>query len=395
MIKIGTGGKQMDKFLLKPALYYGNNAINYLNGLTGKRALIVTDDFMVKLGFVEKITKPLDEAGIQYSVFSEVEADPSRETVIKGLNTIINLKPDILIAIGGGSPIDAAKAIMFFCIKTKEKLIETEYIKKPWFIAIPTTSGTGSEVTSFSVITDKKTHEKIPLTEDIMIPDVAILDYELTKTLPPSVTAETGMDVLTHAIEAYVSPKASDYTDIYAEKAIEIVFNYLLKAYENGSDLEARAKMHNASCMAGISFSNSSLGINHSLAHVVGANFGLPHGRSNALMLPYVIKFNGRLHQNSFEGNKAANKYKKIAKIIGLPCDSLNEGVLSMIEMSKYLNKKMNLPITLQQAGIDKDQFNRLLTEMAQTALQDICTSGNPVKVTVDDLKAILMEAYG
>ncbi|QNO14241.1 iron-containing alcohol dehydrogenase [Alkalicella caledoniensis] len=384
----------MEKFLLRPQIYYGSNAIDHLKQLKGKKAFIVTDEFMIKLGFVDKITKPLDDAGIEYSVFSEVEADPSRETVLKGLNSIITGKPDILIALGGGSPIDAAKAIMFFCIKTKEKLIESEYIKKPWFVAIPTTSGTGSEVTSYSVITDKKTHEKIPLTEDIMIPDVAILDYELTKTLPPSVTAETGMDVLTHAIEAYVSKKASDYTDIYAEKSIEIVFNYLLKAYEIGGDLEARAKMHNASCMAGIAFSNSSLGITHSLAHTIGGNFNLSHGKSNALLLPYIIRFNAGLNHNNLIDNETAEKFRALATRLGLPAANQMEGVLSISEGVKLLNKSMKLPTTLKEAGIDKQSFDKLLPQMAETAYHDICTAGNPISVSIEQFKTILMEAY-
>lgn len=384
----------MEKFLLRPQIYYGNNAIDHLKQLKGKKAFIVTDEFMIKLGFVDKITKPLDDAGIEYSVFSEVEADPSRETVLKGLNSIITGKPDILIALGGGSPIDAAKAIMFFCIKTKEKLIESEYIKKPWFVAIPTTSGTGSEVTSYSVITDKKTHEKIPLTEDIMIPDVAILDYELTKTLPPSVTAETGMDVLTHAIEAYISKKASDYTDIYAEKSIEIVFSYLLKAYETGGDLEARAKMHNASCMAGIAFSNSSLGITHSLAHTIGGNFNLSHGKSNALLLPYVIRFNAGLNHNNLINNETSEKFRALATRLGLPAANQVEGVLSISEGVKLLNKSMKLPTTLKEAGIDKQSFDKLLPQMVESAYHDICTAGNPISVSIEQLKTILMEAY-
>lgn len=380
----------MNKFILKPEIYYGNNAINYLKKLKGKKACIVTDKFMVDLGFVEKVTKILDEMGITYRVFAEVEADPSRETVLRGLNHIIEQKPDTLIAIGGGSPIDAAKAIMFFCIKTKEKLVETELITKPWFVAIPTTSGTGSEVTSYAVITDKKTNTKIPLTENIMLPDVAILDYELTKTMPPSVTADTGMDVLTHAIEAYVSKSASDYTDVYAEKAIEIVFDYLNKAYENGEDLEARGKMHNASCMAGIAFCNASLGINHSLAHALGGTFHLPHGRSNALFLPYVVRFNAGLNQSKIENPEVAKKYQAIARVIGLPADTLLEGVLSISEGIRIMNQRFNIPTTIKEFGIEKHEFAKHVEDMAKSALEDICTSGNPRKVVLKDLVALL-----
>ncbi|SCY57133.1 1-propanol dehydrogenase PduQ [Alkaliphilus peptidifermentans] len=384
----------MNKFLLRPEIYYGSNAIDYINQLKGKKACIVTDKFMVDLGFLDRVTKILDDKGITYKVFSEVEPDPSRETVLKGLNHIIEQKPDTLIAIGGGSPIDAAKAIMYFCIQTKEKLVEKELIKKPWFIAIPTTSGTGSEVTAYSVITDKKTNVKIPLVEDIMIPDVAILDYELTKTMPPSVTADTGMDILTHAIEAYVSPKASDFTNIYAEKAIEIVFDYLIKAYNDGEDIEARGKLHNASCMAGVAFSNSSLGINHSLAHSLGSAFKLPHGRSNAIFLPYVVSFNAGLRDSKIHNEEVAKKYHAIAKRIGLPASTLLEGVISIIEGMKLLNKTVNIPITIKEFGVEKEAFQKQLLDMAQSAYQDICTSGNAIAVTTEDLISILEEAY-
>ena len=384
----------MEKFILKPEIYYGKNAINYLSELNGKKACIVTDKFMVDLGFIEKITKILDETGITYKVFSEVEADPSRETVLRGLNHIIEQKPDILIAMGGGSPIDAAKAIMYFCIKTKEKLVEPELIKKPWFVAIPTTSGTGSEVTSYAVITDKEKNIKIPLTENIMLPDVAILDYELTKTMPPSVTADTGMDVLTHAIEAYVSKYASDYTDIYAKKAIEIVFDYLNKAYEDGSDLEARGKMHNASCMAGIAFCNSSLGINHSLAHALGGTFHLPHGRCNALFLPYVVRFNAGLKGLQIENLEVAKKYQKIARTIGLPADTPLEGVLSISEGIRIMNQRFNIPTTVKEFGIEKDEYFKHIEDMAKSAIDDICTSGNPTKIELQGFINLYKEVY-
>lgn len=384
----------MKKFIVRPEIYYGKNSINYFNDIEAKKACIVTDKFMVKLGIVEKITDLLDKNEIDYDIFPEIEPNPSLQTIKKGLYRIFKTRPDLLIAIGGGSAIDAAKAIMFFCIKTKEKLVDKDSIRKPFFVAIPTTSGTGSEVTSYSVVTDKETEKKIPLNEELMIPDVAILDYELTMTVPSSVTVDTGMDVLTHAIEAYVSNNANDYTDMYAEKAIKNTFDYLLKAYKDGSDEEARGKMHDASCMAGIAFTNASLGINHSLAHALGAKFHLSHGKSNAVLLPYVIKYNSRLNNKDVDNIDIAKKYAQIAKILGLPSSNPREGVISLIEAIKVLSREMNSPTTIKEIGINQVELENNLMEMADNAIKDICTSGNPRVASKDDFINLLIEAY-
>ncbi len=384
----------MRKFLVGPEIYYGKNSINYFNNVNATKACIVTDKFMVKLGIVKKITDILDKNDIEYDIFPEIEPDPSLQTIKKGLDRIFQSRPDLLIAIGGGSAIDAAKAIMFLCIKTKEKLIDIESIKKPWFVAIPTTSGTGSEVTAYSVVTDKENNIKIPLSEDLMIPDVAILDYELTMTVPPSVTADTGMDVLTHAFEAYVSKAANDYTDMYAIKAIKNAFNNVLKAYNNGSDEEARGKMHDASCMAGIAFTNSSLGINHSLAHTFGAKYKLSHGRCNAIFLPYVIKYNSGLSNDGIGNIEVSKRYTEIAKSLGLPSSNIKEGVISLIEAVKILNRELKIPVTIEEAGIDKKEFEDSINEMAGKALEDVCTSGNPIAANKEDLIKIFKEAY-
>ncbi|MTI57639.1 1-propanol dehydrogenase PduQ [Geosporobacter ferrireducens] len=384
----------MKKFMVKPEIYFGENAINYLRHVNGKRAFIVTDAFMVKLGLVDQVTARLDANHVSYEVFSEVEPDPSLQTVKKGLMRILEMKPDLMISIGGGSAIDAGKAIMMLCIHTKEKFIDIENIKKPWYIAIPTTSGTGSEVTSYAVITDRENNLKIPLSEDLMMPDVALLDCALTKTVPPHVTADTGMDVLTHAMEAYVSSLANDFTDIYAEKAIHHVFHYLLRAYKDGNDMEARQKMHTASCMAGIAFTNASLGINHSLAHTFGAKFHLSHGRSNAIFLPHVIRFNAGLGAGDIE-NQTAKKYAAISKKLGLPASSTEEGVISLIEGIKILNREMSIPVTIGEADILREAFESSLLEMANNASTDLCTANNPRKISKGDLVKILQEAYG
>jgi acetaldehyde dehydrogenase/alcohol dehydrogenase len=384
----------MKRFLVRPEIYYGSNALSYLEGIEGKRAFIVTDPFMVKLGIVAKVTDVLEKKHIAYEVFDEVEPDPSLETVKKGLNQIIYTKPDLLIAIGGGSSIDAAKAIMCFCIHLKEKFVDTHSIKKPWFVAIPTTSGTGSEVTSYSVVTDKANNMKIPLNEALMIPDVAILDADLTKTVPPSVTGDTGMDVLTHALEAYVSVQACDYTDIYAEKAIKIVFEYLLRAFKDGSDMEARAKLHNGSCMAGIAFTNATLGINHSLAHAFGAKFKLSHGRSNAIFLPYVIKFNAGLKDGAVKNLAVAERYASIAKMLNFPAATAGEGTRSLIEGIKVLNAVVGIPTAIGDMNISKDEFEGCIPEMVEGVLKDICTPGNPIHVAEKDIGRLFREAF-
>lgn len=385
----------MKRFQVGPQIYYESGAVKHLYNIDAKKAFIVTDKFMVQFGLVDRVTKILDDKNINYEVFSNVEPNPSLEIVTKGLEYIIKTKPDLLIAIGGGSSIDAAKAIVLFYMKMKKKMLTTEITNKPYFVAIPTTSGTGSEVTSYSVITDKKNNIKIPLKDDEMIPNVAIVDCDFTETVPPSVTADTGMDVLTHAIEAYVSNEASDYTDIYAEKAINIVFNYLLRAYKNGNDQLAREKMHNASCMAGIAFTNASVGINHSLAHALGAKFKLPHGRANAILLPYVIKYNSGIYNNTkYENIKVAERYAQISKTIGLPSSSVEEGVISLIEAVKILNRKLNIPLTIEKAGVSKEEFESNLIEMSETALQDICTVGNPRVPTKAEILQIFKEAY-
>ncbi|SHJ70622.1 Alcohol dehydrogenase, class IV [Geosporobacter subterraneus DSM 17957] len=385
----------MKKFVVRPEIYFGENSINYLRKINGKRAFIVTDPFMVKLGLVDKVTQLLDENRVAYEIFSEVEPDPSLQTVKKGLMCILKMKPDVMIAIGGGSSIDAAKAIMMLCIHTKEKFIDIENIKKPCFVAIPTTSGTGSEVTSYAVITDREKDLKIPLSEDLMMPDVALLDCALTKTVPPHVTADTGMDVLTHAIEAYASSLANDFTDIYAEKAIHHVFRYLLRAYKDGNDMEARQKLHSASCMAGIAFTNASLGINHSLAHTLGAKFHLSHGRSNAIFLPYVIRFNAGLGTINAVNHGVEQKYAALAKGLGLPASNIEEGIASLIEAVKFLNRQLVIPLTIAEANIANDVFEKHLLEMASNASADMCTINNPRRASKGDFVKILQEAYG
>lgn len=378
------------RFQSKTEIHYGQDSIRCLDELKAKRAFVVADPLMVKLNMVKLVTDRLDARNIPYECFTEVEANPSLETIKKGLDRIISTKPDLMIAVGGGSVIDAAKAIMYFCIKTKEQLIEREDIRKPWFIAIPTTSGTGSEVTAFSVVTDTKKQAKIPLVSNTMVPDAAILDPEFTRTVPPFVTADTGLDVLAHALEAYVSKDATDFTDIYADKAIRQVFAYLVRAYKNGDDMEARQKMQEASYMAGIAFTNAGLGINHSLAHAVGGLFKISHGRANAILLPTVIAYNARADQPI---SSVAKRYATLSRELGFPAKTDQEGVLSLIAAVSYLNQQMGVPAGFEKHGIDPEAYRSNMAIMTENAMNDTCTPTNPRKPQASDLKDLLIQA--
>jgi len=379
----------MKIFQVKPEIYSETGSIGYLSQVKAEKALLVTDQVMVKLGIVAKVTNLLESAKINYEIFDEVEPDPSMETVIKGVKKMDGLQPDLLIGLGGGSSMDTAKALYFSHCRLRKQLEPQKEHKKALFIAIPTTSGTGSEVTAFSVITDKEKAIKIPLYNEELVPDVAILDPDLVKTVPPSVTADTGLDALTQAIEAYVSTIASDYTNALAEKSIRMIFRYLLRAYRNGDDTSARAKMHNASCMAGIAFNNAFLGLNHSMAHVLGAKFHLSHGRANAIMLPYVIEYNAQS-----ESTRESKKYADIAQIIGLKFSTIGEGVTALIEAVKTLNKDLNIPRNLHEAGVDEETFFSHLAEISEIALHDYCTKTNPRRPTALEIADIFKKAY-
>lgn len=383
----------MKRFKMAPELHYEDGALNYLYDIDFKSAFVVTDQIMEQLGLTNKVIKILEDKKVPFEKFAEVEPNPSVKTISKALEIFLKTDADILIAIGGGSVLDAAKAIIYFL----QEAIKNSDLKreKPFFVVIPTTSGTGSEVTSYSVLTDTDTGMKIPLKDDGMFPDIAILDCEFTKTVPPSVTADTGMDVLTHAIEAYVSNIASDCTTALAQMSIEFVFKYLPNCYKNGLDSHSRGKIHNASCMAGMAFENASLGINHSLAHVFGAKFHVSHGKANAVLLPYVIQYNsGLFDHNDNVPFDTALQYQKIAKLIGLPSSNMKEAVIMLTKSIKLLNMKLQIPISIREMGIDETAYMVLVDEMAETAMKDICTAGNPRVPHVEDLKKILINAF-
>ncbi len=368
----------MTDFYGKTKICYGKYALDNLNHLPGKHAFIVTDAFIAKTGFVEQVKSNLS-FGVQSTIFDQVEADPSLDTITSGTHLFMQSEADMIIAIGGGSAIDAAKAIKYFACHADLTRAA------PFFVAVPTTSGTGSEVTSISVVTDKKNDLKIPLQDESLIPDQAILDARFTRTMPPSVTAATGMDVLTHAIEAYVSNESNLFTSIYAETAIKIVFKYLPRAYQNGEDMEAREQMLIASCMAGMAFNNSGLGITHSIAHSLGGLFHIPHGVANAVILPYVVEF------NSFN---ACTRYQQIANSLGLESASMDEGTASLLKAIVDLNAYLNIPSRVQELNINEHKYMSHVSTMANNILHDICTATNPKHPSYADVESLLHKIW-
>ncbi|MEV3151597.1 1-propanol dehydrogenase PduQ [Paenibacillus larvae] len=378
----------MDKISFKTDIYMGQGALDRLTELRNKRIFVVTDPFMVKSGMINLLFERLHESNKQY-IFSNIVPDPPIEVVTEGLEALSSFNTDMIIAVGGGSAIDAAKAMKIFA----KKLMNQQDIP---FVAIPTTSGTGSEVTSFSVISDKKKNIKYPLVSHDMLPEEAILDPELVKSVPDFITADTGMDVLTHAIEAYVSTKANDISDALAEKALKLVFAYLPKAHKDGSDLEAREKMHNASCLAGMAFNIASLGLNHGIAHVAGAKFKIAHGRMNSLLLPHVIEFNAdyKPGYGKDEGNAAAARYAEISRSLGLPASNSRSGVRSLVQAIKQLQKQLKMPQTLKDCNIAYSTLEKMQEAIAQGALKDGCTATNPRVPSDADVIGILNKMY-
>ena len=407
----------MQWFKIPEKIYFESGSIEYLEKMPGiTRAFIVTDDAMVKLGYVDRIIYQLRKRAshVHCEIFSNVETDPSFETIKKGTDAMNYFNPDVIIALGGGSAIDAAKGMWLFYehpdadiegLKLKFLDIRKRTYKFPVLgnkaklVAIPTTSGTGSEVTSFAVITDKTKNIKYPLADYELTPNVAIIDPDLVMTLPKKQTADTGMDVLTHAIEAYVSNMASDYTDGLSEKAVELVFNYLEEAYKNGDNKLAREKMHNASTIAGMAFTNAFLGINHSLAHKIGGEFHIPHGRANAILLPYVILYNAKMPTKfvsfpKYEYYIADEKYFILAKRIGIKNKNKEEAILEFAKKIRELMKSLEMPLSIKECGISEEEFLSRVDILSDNAFEDQCTTANPRLPLVEELKEILLNAY-
>ncbi len=416
--KVGRRRNNMQWFKIPAKIYFERDSIEYLHQMKEMtKALIVTDRSMVELGYVKKITDQLQlrSPEVQYQLFCDVEPDPSIQTVQKGVALMRSFEPDTIIALGGGSAMDAAKGIWLFYEHPevnfndlKQKFMDIrkrafqypELGKKAKLVCIPTTSGTGSEVTPFAVISDKVENKKYPLADYSLTPTVAIIDPALTMTLPKSITADTGMDVLTHATEAFVSTLANDYTDGLAIQAIKMVFKYLERSYKNGAnDPEAREKMHNASALAGMAFANAFLGMNHSMAHKIGGEFHVPHGRANAILLPYTIRYNGTKPQKLSTWPKynyycADEKYRELAAILGLPASTVEEGVESYAKACGELAKRIGIKMNFESQGLSRKTYMAKVEELSYLAFEDQCSPANPRVPMVNDMKQILIEAF-
>ena len=381
----------MARFTLPRDIYHGKDSLEVLKSLEGKKAFIVIGGgSMKRFGFLDKVLSYLKEANMETKVFEGVEPDPSVETVMKGAKEMEEFNPDWIVSIGGGSPIDAAKAMWIFYEYpdfTFEKAIVPfglpKLRRKAKFVAIPSTSGTATEVTAFSVITDYKAKIKYPLADFEITPDIAIVDPSLAETMPEKLVAHTGMDALTHAIEAYTASLRSNFTDPLALKAIEMVNMHLVNSYKG--DMEARGEMHEAQCLAGMAFSNALLGIVHSMAHKVGAVFHIPHGCANAIFLPYVIKYNRKACED---------RYANIARHIGLKGESERELTYTLIDLINKFNKELNIPSSMKEYGIDENDFKANLKFIAHNAVLDPCTGSNPREIDDETMEKLYTCAY-
>ncbi len=382
----------MARFTLPRDIYFGAGAIQELKNLKGhKKAFIVTGgQSMRRTGFLDKLEQVLQEAGLETKIYEGVEPDPSIERVFDGAKEMQAFEPDVIVSIGGGSPMDAAKAMWVF-YEYPEKTFDD--IKTPFtmpklrtkaiFVAIPSTSGTASEVTAFSVITDYSTNIKYPLADFEITPDIAVLDTDIPLAMPKTLTAHTGVDALTHSIEAYVATARSDFSDALALKAISDIFDSLHDSYHG--DTDARGKMHIAQCMAGMAFSNALLGIAHSLAHKTGAMFHLPHGCCNAILLPYVIQFNART---------CMDRYAQIARYLGLSGNTDKQLTMSLVEAVRALNAKLEIQPTYRENGVSEEDFKANCQSIAENAVKDPCTGSNPRPINAEEMLRVLTCAY-
>lgn len=373
----------MKSFEIKTKIFFGEHSLDHLKELPYKKVLIITDPFVVKSGMIGMIVTPLMEAGIEYDLFQDVVPDPPIEKISLGVKKMLEYKPDAIVAVGGGSAIDSSKSIREFALKV-------DPYSEVAMIAIPTTSGTGSEVTSFAVVSDRANNRKIPLVSPSLTPEETILDAELVRSVPPAITADTGMDVFTHAIEACVSTNRNEFATALAEKAIEIVGVFLLRAYLDGNDTHARQKMHVASCLAGLAFNSASLGLNHGMAHQLGARFHIPHGRANAMLLPHIIEFNSAINKYSrsqAEYLPAVKKYANVANILGLKSYNEVMTVRALVYWVQCMLNEMNIPLSISQMGnITKEEYMSQVEAMAEAALADACTATNPRIPTKEDV---------
>lgn len=368
----------------------GEGALEHLKRIGGKRALIVTGKIVRKIGFVDKVANYLKEAGVEAEVF-EVEPESSVETIVKGAELARNYGPDWIIGLGGGSNMDAAKAIWVLYerpdleVASINPFIKLGMRKKARLICISTTSGSGSEATWATVITNPAEERKMELANKELVPDIAIIDPELPMTMPQKLVADTGLDALTHAIEAYVSPLRNDFSDALAIKAIQTIFKYLRRRYGNPEDKEAREKMHNAATMAGMAFTNSEVGIVHALGHVIGGVFHISHGRAMAIILPYSIEYNAR---------EAMERYADIARAIGIEAKTNSEAVEKLVEAIRELKRELGEPASLKETGISLDEFKKKLDDAVNKAMKSVVLRGNPRALNLDEARKLFTYIY-
>lgn len=375
----------MKEFHVNTEIYFGEKALDRLADLHFDRVLVIADPFVVSSGLIQMITNRLDAAHIPFETFTNVVPDPPIDKVIDGVATVLASCPPCMVAVGGGSAMDTAKAIRTFAGRIKPGY-------RPHLIAIPTTSGTGSEVTRFAVITDPSAGRKYPLAAEELIPDEAILDEELVKSVPASVTADTGMDVMTHALEAYVSINNNEFSGALAEKAVEITGQFLFRSYSDSQDSHARRKMHIAACLAGLAFDSASLGLNHGMAHQLGARFHIPHGRANAILLPYIIEYNsgiGPTTRSKEEYPPCVRRYCNMARILGLNNMNKVTTVRALISYIHFMNEELHIPKSVSEATggkVSHAEYEAMLDTMAEAALADGCTATNPRQPTKEDV---------
>ena len=418
LINIKTVAKRrnnMQWFKLPPKIFFEKNSLQYLQKMENvERVMLVCDPGMVQFGYADIVRKELQKRknDVKIEVFSDVEPNPSTNTVYAGTKMMVDFQPDTVIALGGGSAMDAAKGMWMFYehpdtefFGAKQKFLDirkrTDKIAKPektQFVCIPTTSGTGSEVTPFAVITDSETHVKYPLADYALTPDVAIVDPQFVMSVPASVTADTGMDVLTHAIESYVSVMASDYTRGLSLQAIKLVFDHLENSVKR-PDMESREKMHNASTMAGMAFANAFLGICHSIAHKIGGEYGIPHGRTNAILLPHIIRYNAKDPSKhamfpKYDYFRADTDYADIAKFLGLKGNTTAELVEALATAVADLGKSVGIDMNLKAQGVSQETLDTTVDRMAELAYEDQCTTANPKEPLISELKQIILDAY-
>ena len=381
----------MKTFEMKTVIHFGDNALDRLAEIPYKRVLIITDPFVVQSKMIDLITAPLERGRKEYDIFHNVVPDAPVDKIADGVKKFLSYQPDVIVAVGGGSAIDSSKAIREFALKI-------DHYADVGLIAIPTTSGTGSEVTSFAVVNDTDAKVKYPLVSDSLTADEAILDAELVKSVPPAITADTGVDVFTHALESSVNINHNEFLSALGAKSIEICGVFLLRAYLDGNDMHARQKMHVASCLAGLSFNTAGLGITHSMAHQLGAMFHIPHGRANAMLLPHIVEFNANINKHSRSQKEylpAVKRYANIAHILGLSNYNKVMSVRSLVNWIQFMQKEMNIPLTIQEIGtITPDAYFAAVDKMADAALADTCTEANPRVPTKEDIIKIYTKLW-